>query len=124
MKKSALSLIVVWACVLAIACWFAISIYKGGSLRVPDTWQLLFVAALLAPGIAFALISPLLSDYEGSNSATIEFVSLNLMQLKTYMVGIFLTIVVVGVVVVLMAAVWGLLLNSFLLVSDFFRDSA
>ncbi len=91
---------------------------------MPDTWQLLFVAALLAPGIAFAVISPLLSDYEGSNSTIIEFVSLNLMQLKTYMVGIFLTIVVVGIVVVVMAAVWGLLLNSFLLVSDFFRDSA
>jgi len=123
MKKSALSLIIVWACVLAITCWVAIGIYSGGSLRVPDSWQLLFISALLAPGIAYAVINPLINHTESSNNAVIDFINLNLVQLKTYMVGIFLTIVLVGVVIIIIAALWGLLLNSFLLAADLFSEN-
>jgi hypothetical protein len=124
MKKSALSLIILWAGVLAITCWVAISIYSSGGFRVPNSWQFLFISALLAPGIAYAVINPLISHTEGRNNAIVDFINLNLLQLKTYMVGIFLTIVVVGVVVVIMAALWGLLLNSFLLISNLFSNKS
>jgi hypothetical protein len=114
MKKSALTLIVLWSYLLVVS-YIGLNSYSGAAMKNLGAWQLMLASALIVPIVALGIISGVNSSASG-NKAAIEFVALNKKQLKTYGLGVLLLIAIVGGLIMVAAAIWGVLVNAFLLI--------
>ena len=106
---------VLWSYLLVV-CYYGLDSYSGAGMKDLGAWQLMLASAAIVPIIALAIISSINSSSD-ENDAALEFVALNKKQLKTYGVGVLLLIAILGGLIMVAAAVWGVLVNAFLLIT-------
>lgn len=119
MKKPAFVLMVLWSYLLVVS-YYGLNSYSGAGMKDLSAWQLMLASAAIVPIIALAVIAGVNSN-PGKNDATPEFVTLNKKQLKTYGLGVLFLIAIFGVLIMIAAAVWGVLVNAFLFATALVR---
>jgi len=83
----------------------------------------MLASAIIVPLAALAIISSVNTDTP-NNKQIIEFISLNKKQLRMYGFGVLLAIILVGGLIMLAAAIWGCLLNTFLCIYAWGKSNA
>ena len=115
MKKSAFTLIVLWSYLLVVS-YFGLNSYSGVGIKNLGAWQLMLASALIIPIVVFGIICEVNSSANGNKDA-IKFVALNKNQLKAYGLGVLLLVIIVGGLIMAVAAIWGILGNAFLIIN-------
>ncbi len=116
MKKPAFVLLLLWSYLLIVSS-YGLASYSGAGMKGLGAWQLVLFSAAIIPIIAFLIISSINSSY-GENAEALEFVSLNKKQLKMYAAGVLLLLLIIGIFVMMVASVWAVLVNAFVLIKS------
>ena len=84
-----------------------------------STWIPLLTSALIVPTIAYLIVNFIGNNYKNDIDAQ-DFVNFNLKQLKIYGVGILLAIILIGGLIMYVAAIGAVIINIFLFIAFFF----
>jgi len=104
---------VLWSYLLIVS-YYGLESYSGAGMKDLSAWKLMLASAAIVPIIALSVIYGV-NSRSGKNKTVLEFIALNTKQLKTYGLGVLFLIIIFGGLIMVAAAVWGVLANAFLL---------